>query len=433
MNPQLEVHELVDRGVPRPGDVVAGKYRIDASIARGGMGAVLAATHQVTGRRLALKWLLHDPGNDAEASLRLVREAQAAARVRHPNVVDVYDIGEHDGALFLVMELLEGDTLAALLQQRTALEPRAMLELLLPAMRGVEAAHRNHVLHRDLKPSNIFLCRAPDSAQLTPRVLDFGISKILASAGDGEDSLTRTGAVLGTPQYMAKEQLTSDAVDERADVYALGVIMYQCLTGRLPFQDANYNALVLKIATATPAPIAQLAAGIPPGLQAVVMRAMAREPDARFADVAALIEALRPFQGESPGTQPAAQARRAWPWLLALGLLAVLAAWAAWQSLSVAPAATAPRQLNGPALEARPTRVPADPPIAGPSASAPSAGSQPPIAPPQDAPAASRQRTLDKRRTRARANVSAAPAAAPSSDVERTPPEPPVPVTPDQF
>jgi serine/threonine protein kinase len=342
-----------DRRLPCAGDVIAGKYRVDEFIARGGMGAVLAATHLITGRRMALKWLLPHTETDAEATHRLVREARAAARVRHPNVVDVYDVGEHDGSLFLVMELLEGDTLHARLEAGGALDARTTLALLLPALRGVEAAHRSRVVHRDLKPSNIFLCRDPHGGEVTPRVLDFGISKVLRATGDDDRSLTWTGAVLGTPQYMALEQLTGGDVDARTDVYALGVILYQCLTARLPFHDRNYNALVVQIATATPPAITALAPRTPPGLAAIVMRAMARDSAARFASVSALSEALRPFCNEAQAATAPAAGRRPRPSSFVWVACAAAVVWLTWKALSGGDAWSPSRRVEGQRVEAR--------------------------------------------------------------------------------
>ena len=349
MTAQYQASEISDALLPRPGNVVGGKYRIDGFVARGGMGAVLAATHEITGRRVALKWMLPQPGQDAEATHRVVREARAAARVRHPNVVNVYDVGEHDGAMFLVMELLEGETLHALLKREGPLDPRTALALLLPAMRGVEAAHQRMVIHRDLKPSNIFLSREHGAREPTPQVLDFGISKIMSTAGDGEHSLTRTGAVLGTPHYMAPERLTDEPTDARADVYSLGVILYQCLAGRLPFQETNYNALVMQIGMATPPTVAELVPGVPAGLSAVVMRAMAREAERRFSSVVALGDALQPFStGVAVACRPRGTSQ--W-WLLALAACALAAiAILATQQRST-PAQAAPQVIATPQVE----------------------------------------------------------------------------------
>jgi serine/threonine-protein kinase len=387
MTAQLPASDLPDAHLPQPGDVVGGKYRVDSFIARGGMGAVLAATHQITGRRLALKWVLTSAEHDAESTYRLLREARAAARVRHPNVVDVYDVGEHEGSLFLVMELLEGETLHDKLKAGGALDPRTTLGLLLPALRAVEAAHACQVVHRDLKPSNIYLSRGAAADEITPRVLDFGISKILAAGGDGERSVTRTGAVIGTPHYMSPEQLTGAEPDARADIYALGVILYQCLTGRLPFSEANYNALVLQIATGTPVPIAALAPRVPAGLIAVVMRAMARAPADRFESVSDLIGALQPWSTElaSAPRMPAhvsSKTKRVWMILTAC-VLAAVAVWLTWeQSESNGLAAPEPPAVDRAQTPATPIAAPAPAPVLTPAFDpAPAAAAAPALEP----------------------------------------------------
>jgi serine/threonine-protein kinase len=281
--------------MPRAGDVVAGKYRIEEVIGEGGMGAVYAATHTLTGKRVALKWMLPELAADEGAVQRFIREAQAAGRIDHPNVVDVYDVGEHDGSTFLVMEYLQGETLTAAFH-RGGLEARHIIQLLIPAMRGVAAAHRTGVVHRDLKPDNVFLCRSVDGSYREPKVLDFGISKVSPGEGQLNPRLTRTGAVMGTPYYMSPEQIRGAAeVDQRTDVYAFGVILYEALTGRVPFDANAYSALVLEIATGTPKRPRELRPELPRGLEDVVLKAMARDPYDRYQDVESLARALEPF------------------------------------------------------------------------------------------------------------------------------------------
>jgi serine/threonine-protein kinase len=281
--------------MPRAGDVVAGKYRIEELIGEGGMGAVYGATHTLTGKRVALKWMLPELAADQGAVQRFVREAQAAGRIDHPNVVDIYDVGEHDGSTFLVMEYLHGETLTAAFK-RGGLEAQQIIQLLIPAMRGVAAAHKTGVVHRDLKPDNVFLCRDADGSYREPKVLDFGISKVSASEGQLNPRLTRTGAVMGTPYYMSPEQIRGSAeVDRRTDVYAFGVILYEALTGRVPFEADAYSALILEIATGTPKRLRELRPDLPKALEDVVLKAMAREPEQRYADVEALARALEPF------------------------------------------------------------------------------------------------------------------------------------------
>jgi len=285
--------------MPKPGDLVAGKYVVDQLLGEGGMGAVFAATHRFTGKQVALKWMLPELARDEDAVHRFMREAQAAGRINHPNVVDVYDVGQHEDSFFLVMELLRGEPLTSALSRRD-LTVREVLDLLLRAMRGVAAAHRQGVVHRDLKPDNIFLAYEEDGVRREPKVLDFGISKV-SNEGQINPRLTRTGAVVGTPYYMSPEQIRgSDNLDRRADVYAFGVILYEALTGQVPFIADTYGALVLEIATGTPKSPSELVAGLPIELSRVVMRAMARNAPDRFPDMEALIQALEPFLHDTP-------------------------------------------------------------------------------------------------------------------------------------
>jgi tRNA A-37 threonylcarbamoyl transferase component Bud32 len=281
--------------MPRAGDVVAAKYRIESVIGEGGMGAVFSASHLLTGKRVALKWMLPELAADTDAVQRFMREAQAAGRIDHPNVVDIYDVGEHEGSIFLVMEYLHGETLTAA-ANRGDLNASQIINLLLPAMRGVAAAHRTGVVHRDLKPDNIFLCSGSDGGYREPKVLDFGISKVSSVGDQMNPRLTRTGAVMGTPYYMSPEQIRgSSEVDERTDVYAFGVILYEALTGHVPFDADAYSALILEIATGTPKRLRHHRPELPDALERVVLRAMAREPEARYRDVESLAMALEPF------------------------------------------------------------------------------------------------------------------------------------------
>ncbi|HKP63233.1 MAG TPA: serine/threonine-protein kinase, partial [Polyangiales bacterium] len=275
------------------------------------MGAVFAATHRFTGKMVALKWMLPELARDDDAVNRFMREAQAAGRINHPNVVDVYDVGQHEESFFLVMELLRGEPLTNALSRRD-LTVREVLDLLLRAMRGVSAAHRQGVVHRDLKPDNIFLAYEEDGVRREPKVLDFGISKV-SNEGTFNPRLTRTGAVVGTPYYMSPEQIRgSENLDRRADVYSFGVILYEALTGQVPFIADTYGALVLEIATGTPKSPSELVPGLPEELSYVVLRAMARNAPDRFADMEALIHALEPFLSDQVPTRdtPSTQQRR---------------------------------------------------------------------------------------------------------------------------
>jgi serine/threonine-protein kinase len=298
--------------MPKGGDVVAGKYRVEQLIGVGGMGAVFSAVHQYTGKRVALKWMLPELAQDADAVQRFMREAHAAGRINHPNVVDVYDVGEHDESYFLVMEYLQGEPLTSALARRD-LTATEVLTLLLPAMRGVAAAHRQSVVHRDLKPDNIFLAYEEDGVRREAKVLDFGISKV-ATEGQVDLRLTRTGAVVGTPYYMSPEQIRGSAgLDRRADVYAFGVILYEALTGRVPFQADTYGALVLEIATGTATPLDEIVPSLPAELSRIVLRAMARDMNQRYPTMESLIAALEPFASSSGAGRVDLRSRRSLP------------------------------------------------------------------------------------------------------------------------
>ncbi len=325
--------------MPKPGDLVAGKYVVDQLLGEGGMGAVFAATHRLTGKQVALKWMLPELARDEDAVHRFMREAQAAGRINHPNVVDVYDVGQHDESFFLVMELLRGEPLTSALSRRD-LTVREVLDILLRAMRGVASAHRQGVVHRDLKPDNIFLAYEEDGVRREPKVLDFGISKV-SNEGQINPRLTRTGAVVGTPYYMSPEQIRgSDTLDRRADVYAFGVILYEALTGQVPFIADTYGALVLEIATATPKTPSELVPGLPPELSLVVMQAMARNAQDRFPDLESLIHALEPFVNEN--YQPRSSSVSAKPRILTHNASAVSTPFAA-----ETPASTPFGRVNG--------------------------------------------------------------------------------------
>jgi serine/threonine protein kinase len=279
--------------LPEIGDEIAGKYRIASVLGQGGMGTVFSAENLLTGKRVAIKWLLpeHAQGPSRE---RLLREARIACSVEHPNIVDIYDVGEHQGGLFLVMEYLRGQPLSDLLAQSGRLDPEELIGLLIPAMRGVHAAHQAGVIHRDLKPENILLSEV--DGQVIPKVVDFGVSKQVGASSVPLSSLTRTGALVGTPHYMALEQVDgSNLVDPRTDVYAFGVIMYRALTGYFPFDGSSLGEVILKIGTKDPAPLRTVRPELPAALDAVVLRAMSRVRDKRFENLEELAGALEPF------------------------------------------------------------------------------------------------------------------------------------------
>ena len=272
-----------------------GKYRIVRPLGRGGMGAVYEALQTDLNRRVALKVLHPHLAQDPQLVTRFRREAMSAAGLGHPNIVQVTDFGrsEEDGSVFLVMELLEGAPLSAVID-RERLPPARLAQVAWQVLSALEAAHAAGIVHRDLKPDNVFLTSVPGVGDVV-KLLDFGIAKLAESEGSG---LTATGAVLGTPAYMAPEQARGAAVDGRVDVYALGVLMYEALTGRLPYNGANYNAMIAAILTEQPPRIGDLRADLPSDLVAVIERAMERDPASRWQSAGAMREALRPFVGE---------------------------------------------------------------------------------------------------------------------------------------
>ena len=224
-------------------------------------------------------------------------DAKAEARVHftkgHPNVVVLYEVCESGDRIYLVMELVHGESLRTRLARRRA-DATAAIDLLLPAMNGVAAAHQVGVIHRDLKPDNIFPCQAPDGSPLEAKVLDFGLASI--APGPGASTLTEAGVQLGSPAYMSPELIKNPhGVDQRTDIYAFGITLYEMLAGFPPFQAESYAALIAAIVNQEPKPLSRARAGLPPGLEAVVLRALSRDPAARHQTMTTLIHALRPF------------------------------------------------------------------------------------------------------------------------------------------
>ena len=277
-----------------PGDLV-GRYEIVREIGRGGMCRVYAAVHRDLQKAVAVKTLNAEFLDRPDVVERFVREGRAASRIRHRHVVDVVDVGEQDGVVYLAMEFLEGEDLSQRIKRGGPLAPREAADLMLPVLAAIAEAHRAGVVHRDLKPGNIFLCVDRRGA-VEPKVLDFGISKLRDDVGEHR---TSTEAMLGTPAYMAPEQIErSRDVTAATDVYALGVILYQCLTGKLPFRGGNvYETLNLVLLGSFAPPLA-LRPELPPALDAAVLRAMARAPAGRFESVDAMGAALLPFASD---------------------------------------------------------------------------------------------------------------------------------------
>jgi serine/threonine protein kinase len=274
------------------GQVVAGKYRVEYLAGRGGMAAVWAGTNERTGKRVALKVILQSMSTTADAQHLFHSEALAASRVNHPNVVTIFDVIDHEGMTCIVMEFLDGEPLSTYIARKGALSVAEATALLLPAMRGVAAAHAQDVIHRDLKPQNIFVCIGPDGRVVTSKVLDFGISVMLERAM-GASSGPVPGLHMGTPAYMSPEHLSGDArIDERTDVYGFGLLLYEALTGQTPFPGEPGTELFKRVLTQLPTPVTNFRPDLPPGLVRIIDVAIAKEPDHRYSDLNLMVTAL---------------------------------------------------------------------------------------------------------------------------------------------
>ncbi len=296
MSPTDEADKLA------PGDLVGGKYRIDGSLGEGGMGVVYAATHVTLGLRVAVKCLLPTMARHADATERFLREARSIVAMKGEHVARVMDVGTFEsGAPYMVMEFLEGVDLSHVIG-RGRLPVEAAVAYVLQACEAIAEAHSGGIVHRDLKPSNVFLTTRPDGSPLV-KVLDFGIAKALSVSHADQAKLTGTGVVMGTPAYMSPEQVRdAGAVDERTDLWSLGVILYECLTGALPFDATTPSGMCAAVAADAPKPLTAFLSEAPAGLEAVVMRCLEKNRDDRFPDVGALAQALAPFA--PPDAQP---------------------------------------------------------------------------------------------------------------------------------
>ena len=409
-----------------PAPATIGPYRILREIGRGGMGFVYEAVHEQLQRHVAIKLLRWDLAAEPEQVARFVREGRAACNVRHPHVIEVYEFGQFQGAPYLVMDLVVGETLAESLRRSGSMPLPELLSIVLPVVSAVAAAHEAGVVHRDLKPGNIMLT-TDRSGQVVPKVLDFGTSKLF---GDNADlALTHSAAVIGTPYYMAPEQArASRNVDERCDQYSLGVIMYECATGVRPFEGDSIYDLMHAIMTAEVTSPSAITPQLPRAFDKIVRRAMSRDPAERFASVSALGAALLelagpntrrmwaedfkrsserresaahadaravarsasnsrlPSDARSDSAQLRQRARRRWTFAV-VGALLVALSFLAWRLSSIEPVATQPTAAAGTAPGANPT--PSAAVAAQPSAAPPAAEPAPHVSAeaPEAAPA----------------------------------------------
>ncbi|MGD0528537.1 MAG: serine/threonine-protein kinase, partial [Polyangiaceae bacterium] len=284
-----------------PKGLVAGKYEVLRLIGRGGMGSVWEGRHVTLGTRVAIKFIDSEYAESKEARSRFDTEARAAAALQSKHAIQIHDHGvTEDERPYMVMELLTGEPLDDRIERQRRITLEETARILGQVCRALQRAHEAGIIHRDLKPENIFLVRSLDDDDEIAKVLDFGIAKIKQVPGEGLTSSTKTGAVLGTPYYMAPEQARGlRSIDYRADLWSLGVIAYKCVTGVLPFEGESVGDLLVKICTA-PAPIPSLTVpGLPPAFDAWFARTMEREPGARFGSAAELAEALAVAAGIS--------------------------------------------------------------------------------------------------------------------------------------
>jgi serine/threonine-protein kinase len=281
-----------DAGV-QPGDVLAGKYRVDRVLGVGGMGVVVAAHHIQLDEKVAIKFLLPQMLDVAECVVRFEREARAAVKIKSEHVARVTDVGKlESGAPYMVMEYLEGEDLSAAVQ-RGPMPIEQAVDFVLQACEAIAEAHSLGIVHRDLKPANMFCIRRRDG-QLSIKVLDFGISKITGAPQDV--SMTRTTTVIGSPVYMSPEQMkSSKSVDARTDIWALGVILFELITGRVPFQGETITEVAIYIASEPMPAIRPLRPDIPAGLEATIARCLEKDASKRFGNVGELAAELVAF------------------------------------------------------------------------------------------------------------------------------------------
>jgi serine/threonine protein kinase len=383
------------------GQLVGDRYQVERRLGQGGMGEVYLARHVLMGRQCALKVMNQALSQDPDAVSRFNREATNASRISHPNVCAVYDFGlTPDGLVYLAMEFVEGRALSELLDDAGPLPVQRAAELVVQCAHGLQVAHDLGIVHRDLKPDNIMV--TPGKDREIVKLVDFGIAK--AAETSGGQRVTKTGFVVGTPEYMAPEQLAGDPLDGRSDQYGLALVFYRAITGVLPFEGTSAQETLVKRLTDPPRPLAVARPDVPfpAGLQGVMDRALARDPEARYPTVIAFADAVSAIsRGDAVATRPLERARAAaamplpptrqtsrtparvgLPFLVAGGAtIAVVAAFLALRpdADALAPASppvSVPASLP-PAATPTPTPAPAPaPPPASPLASsAPSASS----------------------------------------------------------
>ena len=282
------------------GQVIDGKYRIEVQLGSGGMGTVYRTTRLHIGDEVALKVLWRQEGGSADGVERLRREAGAAARLKHPNAAAVHDLGvSADGLVYLAMEMVEGETLRDVLARGVLLAPTRVVEIAEQVCAALEEAHRQHVVHRDIKPENVMVREV--GGEVRVKVLDFGIAK-MTDSGPGAANLTQTGTISGTPFYMSPEQCLGEEIDGRSDIYSLGIVLYELLSGSVPFRSGTATAVVLQHVNQAPGGIRQINIGVPETIERAVLRSLAKRREDRPQTATAFAQELRAALGGAGGT-----------------------------------------------------------------------------------------------------------------------------------
>jgi serine/threonine-protein kinase len=395
--------EAVDPDDPLIGTVLAGRYLVERRIGEGGMGLVYAGFHRDIDKRVAIKVLRDDLSRRPEVVARFRQEAKSASRIGHEHIVDIFDFGETArGSSYFIMEFLEGEDLASLLGRQGTVAPARACSIVLQCCRALGATHAKGIVHRDIKPENIFLTQR-DGVEDFVKIVDFGIAKMSDIETDGAPGrkLTKTGMIFGTPEYMSPEQAAGKDLDHRVDIYALGIILYECLAGRVPFEgDTFMGVLTQHLFAELPAiktlnPVAEVS----PELEMVIRKALAKNPDDRYRDTEELAEALgcalegrvSPATALAPPPNAAARSprnldalprvrRSRWAWAATLvAALGVLFAWVGFgQSTGQGTPAEPLEAVAG--APAPPEPVSAPEPGAEPDRLHPAAGSDDPVA-----------------------------------------------------
>jgi eukaryotic-like serine/threonine-protein kinase len=358
------------------GMVIAERYQLEYLLGEGGMGAVWAAKHVHTRKQVALKFIKGGRAANERARRRALREARAATVIQHPNVVTVHDVLEVDGAPVLVMDLLDGESLGSYLARHGRLSVQETCFILSRVVSAIGSAHAAGVVHRDLKPENIIVSR--DGERLDVKVLDFGLAKLTATEGDAAPSmgLTHSGDIMGTPHYMAPEQAFGERdVDARADVWAIGVILYECLAGQRPFSGENLGQVLKMWMNHEGVPLSRAVPELPIDLHLMCDRLLAVDRAQRPADLGALLELLNRHADAQVQAQPLPPRGAAWRWPVLAAVVALAAAvagiwWSASSTTKPAPppiVVTAPEPAPAPAptpepVPAAPAKVLQEPP-----------------------------------------------------------------------